>query len=483
MLNLLTLFAFKYTNLSFYPGNWTASFNNRHNVTVNSTGKFKLIFEPLRNISGYDIMPAWGTFYNSTEVKFGGVNQTYAAFLRPNHSCVMIHIDFPIPITVEDYVGIVNNVLAKNNMTEPFDSLVELKKNIDKELLTVPDGSRSRIMYVEFVNETNQTHEFAIQESIVGRIIFTDDVNLTFVGSRFDLIKFSVEGKKFGVVAGLSAVLLSYAWYSLAKNFVTDVSIMQLSMSSIILNVGVDFGYALLILEIGLTDSSFRQEYIIIFTCLVLVYFIYQMRMMALLLKSNGNFGEGGWEAIHIKFFSQITVLMSISSFAVSLCLDMPILFLPYVYSYFIPQIIYSARHPSSKKKDKWFVILVTIARLMPLWYFTIYPLNINGATSLTICIIFTMYAVLQAVIILLQNKFGGAFFLPKSARPQIYDYTSVHVEPGTECSVCMTEILEGDETMTTPCQHSFHKECLERWMEEKLVCPMCRAALPPNIA
>jgi transmembrane E3 ubiquitin-protein ligase len=33
---------------------------------------------------------------------------------------------------------------------------------------------------------------------------------------------------------------------------------------------------------------------------------------------------------------------------------------------------------------------------------------------------------------------------------------------------------------MVTPCRHVFHAECLEGWMGLRLVCPVCREALPP---
>ncbi|TKY85347.1 hypothetical protein EX895_005509 [Sporisorium graminicola] len=35
-------------------------------------------------------------------------------------------------------------------------------------------------------------------------------------------------------------------------------------------------------------------------------------------------------------------------------------------------------------------------------------------------------------------------------------------------------------DVMLAPCQHAFHTECLERWLEIKNECPSCRRALPP---
>ena len=48
------------------------------------------------------------------------------------------------------------------------------------------------------------------------------------------------------------------------------------------------------------------------------------------------------------------------------------------------------------------------------------------------------------------------------------------------ECAVCFTSIdLRPGEYMVTPCDHLFHPSCLQQWMEIKLECPICRAALP----
>jgi len=77
------------------------------------------------------------------------------------------------------------------------------------------------------------------------------------------------------------------------------------------------------------------------------------------------------------------------------------------------------------------------------------------------------------------------------------------------DCAICMTEIdvpviskkhehdsasgtgtgtgigigsawLEQRNYMVTPCRHIFHTECLEGWMNLRLVCPVCREGLPP---
>ena len=48
------------------------------------------------------------------------------------------------------------------------------------------------------------------------------------------------------------------------------------------------------------------------------------------------------------------------------------------------------------------------------------------------------------------------------------------------DCPICYEEITEKTST-TTRCKHVFHKTCLERWMEEKTNCPMCRENIRPT--
>jgi hypothetical protein len=38
---------------------------------------------------------------------------------------------------------------------------------------------------------------------------------------------------------------------------------------------------------------------------------------------------------------------------------------------------------------------------------------------------------------------------------------------------------IEQEDAMTTPCGNFFHAECLGRWMQREMICPVCRDVLP----
>ena len=93
--------------------------------------------------------------------------------------------------------------------------------------------------------------------------------------------------------------------------------------------------------------------------------------------------------------------------------------------------------------------------------------------------------------ILYLQNKLGARFFVPKFLLPPKYDYHHPVDEmiddedPNRsrkyECVICMSDIdvTDNGSYMITPCNHIFHKECLTRWMEQRMQCAVCREILP----
>ncbi|KAJ7993950.1 hypothetical protein DPEC_G00259990 [Dallia pectoralis] len=46
-------------------------------------------------------------------------------------------------------------------------------------------------------------------------------------------------------------------------------------------------------------------------------------------------------------------------------------------------------------------------------------------------------------------------------------------------CAVCLEDFKFKDELGVLPCQHSFHRKCLVKWLEVRCVCPMCNK---PNV-
>ncbi|KAL6535789.1 Transmembrane E3 ubiquitin-protein ligase fly2 [Orobanche hederae] len=70
---------------------------------------------------------------------------------------------------------------------------------------------------------------------------------------------------------------------------------------------------------------------------------------------------------------------------------------------------------------------------------------------------------------------------------PEKYSYYRRFHNQGTnqavDCVICMTTIelsQRSNDCMVTPCDHFFHRSCLQRWMDIKMECPTCRRPLPP---
>ena len=51
------------------------------------------------------------------------------------------------------------------------------------------------------------------------------------------------------------------------------------------------------------------------------------------------------------------------------------------------------------------------------------------------------------------------------------------------ECSICLMQIDEGQDTILLPCGHMFHDECSTKWLKIHNTCPLCRFELPTDDA
>ncbi|KIM83157.1 hypothetical protein PILCRDRAFT_819938 [Piloderma croceum F 1598] len=209
---------------------------------------------------------------------------------------------------------------------------------------------------------------------------------------------------------------------------------------------------------------------------------------------------------------------------------SMTLLFVGSMYSFFwMPQIIRSARRGRSSGLTVEYLVGTTVCRLYFALYFLACPKNVLDVEPRSWIYLLAIFMFLQVFVVILQERLGPAFFLPKRfVKAQTYDYHPPMPLPDSEspehslgnCAICMDAIILDTPTRRrskstdeckelgtggggggllnamqmgvvgaraakknyslAPCHHLFHTECLERWLAIKNICPQCRRPLPP---
>jgi len=82
-------------------------------------------------------------------------------------------------------------------------------------------------------------------------------------------------------------------------------------------------------------------------------------------------------------------------------------------------------------------------------------------------------------------NKYGN----PPAAKKVIENLKKYKIneekmkEFGIEnsCAICKEEFNIGEEGLSMPCNHNFHRDCIIPWLKERNSCPVCRYELPTD--
>lgn len=200
---------------------------------------------------------------------------------------------------------------------------------------------------------------------------------------------------------------------------------------------------------------------------------------------------------LHLRFYGVFFLMLFL--FFINQSSPLVIVFL--FYSCWIPQIIYNSYAGTRNAFHPIYLYGMAISRLfIPLYFlgcpsnFVIYLVDKNDfKISYFACFVLILWTAFQVSIIILQDKYGSRFFIPRKFLPERYDYYRHYQnvrndeevadeEDGlvNECIICYNNIsLTSGEYMVTPCDHLFHKNCLNQWLDIKMECPVCRSVLP----
>ncbi|KAG5276252.1 hypothetical protein AALO_G00129750 [Alosa alosa] len=47
-----------------------------------------------------------------------------------------------------------------------------------------------------------------------------------------------------------------------------------------------------------------------------------------------------------------------------------------------------------------------------------------------------------------------------------------------SDCRICLSDYEEGEEFTILPCNHNFHRSCVNQWLQQSPTCPMCRTQI-----
>ena len=57
-------------------------------------------------------------------------------------------------------------------------------------------------------------------------------------------------------------------------------------------------------------------------------------------------------------------------------------------------------------------------------------------------------------------------------------DVDSKQSDIESSCSICQDDIIMSEEVIHLECKHTYHSECIKKWVKYKAECPICRASI-----
>ncbi|TMW66976.1 hypothetical protein Poli38472_012092 [Pythium oligandrum] len=257
-------------------------------------------------------------------------------------------------------------------------------------------------------------------------------------------------------------------------------------------------------LTVGIVAQNVFTAFASVAFVKLIIFSVFEMRYLLIIWKARRPQGfADGWLTLR----RELTTLYS--RFYLSLLGGLAIFYnfsshLPLLvficYSFWVPQIVHNVHREVRNPFDLGYLYGISALRMfLPLYFYgcpdnflTAFPMY-ESKPDISFCYTLSFWMALQVGILVLQQRFGPRFFIPARFLPVKYNYerrinqqevsllhTATNDEGTIDCVICMVELdISARDYMIAPCDHIFHRECLQGWMGVKMECPTCRCALP----
>ncbi|ETL29064.1 hypothetical protein L916_17707 [Phytophthora nicotianae] len=254
-------------------------------------------------------------------------------------------------------------------------------------------------------------------------------------------------------------------------------------------------------LTVGIVAQNVFAAFASVAFVKLIIFSVFEMRYLLIIWKARRPQGfSEGWLTLR----RELTTLYSrfYLSLLAGLCIfynfsnHLPVLVF-ICYSFWVPQIVHNVHREVRNPFDLGYLYGISALRLfLPLYFYgcpdnflTAFPMY-ESKINPHFCYVLAGWMGLQVSILALQQRYGPRFFVPARFLPVKYNYERrINLQQlallkdgdnSIDCVICMVELdIEARDYMIAPCDHIFHRECLQGWMEVKMECPTCRHVLP----
>ncbi|MBA0843291.1 hypothetical protein Goarm_000493 [Gossypium armourianum] len=83
--------------------------------------------------------------------------------------------------------------------------------------------------------------------------------------------------------------------------------------------------------------------------------------------------------------------------------------------------------------------------------------------------------------LVLTENINVGMVLAKESLVKEMLKTVRIEVGDEEDCMICLEELEVGFDAFRMPCSHTFHGDCIEKWLRHGHCCPICRFKIPAN--